>query len=104
MKVSRFCTPSFCGMTLHLVTPLLIAVCFFAFSGCAPPAPIFTPVEVDVPVGAPCDAAPVAPPDFALSHAGANDDLFAKTKSALIELDQRKAYEAELQSRLSLCR
>jgi hypothetical protein len=80
----------------HLATCLLLA-------SCADSQPIFRPVEVDVPIAAPCRVVAPAKPDFALAQTAASDDIFAKTKNALIELDQRKAYEAEIESHLVLC-
>jgi hypothetical protein len=47
---------------------------------------------------------PVAKPDFALSHVSINDDVAQKTKAALVELDQRRAYEAEMEARVEGCR
>jgi hypothetical protein len=82
-------------------TMILAASLFLA--SCAEPQPIFKPVEVDIPVVVPCRVAAVPKPDFALAQVTVRDELFFKTKSALIELDQRKAYEAELESRLILC-
>jgi len=75
----------------------------FLLTACAPAPPVFKPVTVDIPVATPCRAAPVDRPDFALAHIAATDDIAAKTKAALVELDQRKAYEAQLSSQLSLC-
>jgi hypothetical protein len=83
------------AIPILLLMPMLAA--------CAPQAPVFKPVSVDVPIAVPCRAQQVAPPDFALSHVSARDDAFVKTRAALVELDQRKAYEQEIQSQLSLC-
>jgi ABC-type nitrate/sulfonate/bicarbonate transport system substrate-binding protein len=72
-------------------------------AACAPQPPVFKPVTVDMPVAVPCRTAPVAKPDFALAQVAATDGLFDKARAALVELDQRKAYEAELESQLSIC-
>jgi hypothetical protein len=79
------------------------ALIFLMLTACAPQAPVFKPVSVEIPVAVPCHTASVAKPDFALSHVTAADDMLAKTKAALIELDQRKAYEAELESGFAVC-
>jgi len=65
-------------------------------AGCA--APIFKPVEVEIPVVASCADTPLSKQDFALSHVTAADDIAVKTKAALIELNQRRAYEAVLEA------
>ena len=75
----------------------------FLLAACATPEPVFKPVPVDVPIPVACAATPIAKPDFALSHVIKSDGLADKTKAALIELDQRKAYEAALESQLTLC-
>jgi hypothetical protein len=75
-----------------------------ALAACAPATPVLKPVAVDIPIAVPCPMATVAQPDFALSHVAQTDDAYVKTKAALIELDQRKAYEAELEERLGACR
>ncbi|MDE1901616.1 MAG: hypothetical protein KGI37_08240 [Alphaproteobacteria bacterium] len=72
-------------------------------AGCATPQPVYKPVPVDMPVSVPCAAPPVPPPDFALSHAAPRDDVFVKTRAALAELDERKAYEAALRARMDAC-
>lgn len=77
--------------------------CLFFLSACASPEPVFKPVTVEIPVARPCVVKTVTPPDFALAHATTGEDVVAKTQAALVELDQRKAYEAELQSQLIFC-
>jgi hypothetical protein len=72
-------------------------------AGCAAPPPVYKPVTVDMPVVTPCKTAPVTPPDFALNHTTVADNLFIKTRAALVELDQRKAYEAALQAQVTAC-
>lgn len=75
-----------------------------AMASCAPQPPVFRPVAVEIPVTGTCPANPVAKPDFALSHVKAADDLFTKTRAMLVELEQRRAYETELEARIiSIC-
>ncbi|MGB9154221.1 MAG: hypothetical protein WCD70_14165 [Alphaproteobacteria bacterium] len=76
---------------------------FLMLAACAPSPPVFKPVPVEIPVAEACTARPVAKPDFALSHIAASDNLFIKAKAALTEIDQRRAYEAALESQLSIC-
>ncbi|MDR3425307.1 MAG: hypothetical protein P4M13_09615 [Alphaproteobacteria bacterium] len=76
---------------------------FLALAACAPAVPVFKPVTVEVPVVSPCHTATVTPPDFALSHVAKTDDVYAKTRAALVELDQRKAYEAEMAAEIKGC-
>ncbi len=75
----------------------------FMLSACAAPPPVLEPVDVDMPVVVACRTAPVEKPDFALLHITGDQNLAEKTKAALIELDQRKSYEAALQSQIALC-
>jgi hypothetical protein len=70
---------------------------------CAPSPPVFKPVSVDVPIAIPCRMIPVAKPDFALSHVTTADDIAQKTKAALIELNQRRGYETELEAHVTAC-
>ncbi|MDE2029604.1 MAG: hypothetical protein KGI97_03465 [Alphaproteobacteria bacterium] len=79
----------------------LLIDCLLA--GCAASAPVLKPVEVDIPVAVPCKADAPRAPDFALSHVGAADDVFAKTRAALTEIDQRKGYEAALRAQAETC-
>jgi hypothetical protein len=75
----------------------------FLLSACAPSVPVFTPVSVEVPISVPCKTAPVERPDFALARVARGEDLMNKMRAALIEINQRKAYEAALESQLVLC-
>ena len=82
-------------------TKLLLAL---TLSACATPPPVMVPVVVDEPVVVPCHAVPVARPDFALRHRTTSDTLFDKTRAALIEIDQHRAYEAQLEAQMRACR
>ncbi|MFA4994206.1 MAG: hypothetical protein WC521_02755 [Bdellovibrionales bacterium] len=79
------------------------ALVFLILSACASEAPVFNPVEVEVPVPIPCTPRAVPKPDFALSHVGLSETLALKTKAALIELNQRRAYEVLLESQRPQC-
>lgn len=81
------------------------ALVFLFLSACSQPVTVFKPVDVDIPVVVPCHVQAVAKPDFALEReVSHSSDVYAKTKAALIELDQRKAYESELESNCGTCR
>ena len=72
-------------------------------AGCAEPQPVFKPVTVEVPVATPCKAPDIPKPDFALAHVTPTDGLFNKVKASLVEIDQRKAYEAPLVAAAGAC-
>ena len=72
-------------------------------AACADQQPILKPVEVDIPISVPCKTAPVIAPDFALAKATVQQSLFDKLKAAIVELDQRKAYEARLNAEVDAC-
>ena len=79
------------------------ALVFLMLTACAPSAPVFRPVAVEIPVSAPCAMKAVSKPDFAMSHASPTDDIAQKTKAALEEIFQRKAYESFLESQIASC-
>jgi hypothetical protein len=80
-----------------------VGIVLLFLTACAPQTPVFNPVDVEIPVAAPCPRAPVEKPDFALSHAAPSDDLAQKTRAALIELNQRRAYETLLEAGNTPC-
>ncbi|MDE1901537.1 MAG: hypothetical protein KGI37_07835 [Alphaproteobacteria bacterium] len=75
----------------------------FGLCACAAPQPVLKPMEVDVPVSVPCKVTAPQRPDFALAHATPAQTIFEKVRAALVELDQRKAYEAQLESKITAC-
>ncbi len=77
---------------------------FLLLAGCSPSLPVLKPVEVEVPVSAPCVAIPIHKPDFALAHVSVGDDLATKTKAALVEINQRRAYEILIEAQIEGCR
>ncbi len=77
---------------------------FLLFLAACGQTPVFTPVEVEIPVAVACPDTAILKPDFALNHAAASDTLAEKTKAALVELNQRRAYEALLESQIAACR
>lgn len=79
------------------------ALVVLLLSACAPLRQVYRPVEVHVPVGQPCVKQAVEKPDFATAHISASDDVAIKTRAVLIELNQRKAYEAELEAQAEGC-
>jgi hypothetical protein len=82
---------------------LFVALLAVTLASCAPQPPVFKPVPVEIPVAESYSATLPQKPDFALRHITASDDLFLKSRAALEEISQRRAYEAELESQLSIC-
>ncbi len=88
---------------MRTITRLCAIWSMLFLAACAEQQPTLTPVDVDVPVSVPCKVVPVVAPDFALAHVTPKDTLFAKAKAALVEIDQRKAYEAVLEADVKAC-
>ncbi len=76
----------------------------FLLAACAPHTPVFAPVDVDLPLAVPCRAALVAKPAFALGEISAKDNVAEKVRAALVEIQQRRAYEMELEAQNAACR
>ena len=76
-------------------------------SGCCslcPPVVIKEPVEVKVPVPVPCVTDVPKRPAWQLDLKEVRSaGLFIRGNSALVELEQRRAYEAELEAVLIAC-
>ena len=81
---------------VSLATLLLLAAC-------STPEPLFKPTVVDMPVATPCQTPLVQKPPSPLQKLAPQASLFDKIKAALIELDIRKGYEAELEAALTAC-
>ena len=81
---------------VHLAALTLLAAC-------AAPPPAFRPVAVDMPVAVPCKTPPLQQPDETLRQVAPQAPLFDKIKAALIELDNRKAYETQMEAALAAC-
>ena len=81
---------------------LFLLVCCVLLS-CASSQPIFKPVTVEIPITIPCPTPNIAKPESSLSHIEPDASLFDKVKTTLIELDQRKIYEAEIEAALTAC-
>lgn len=61
-------------------------------------------ITVEVPVVARCKAPMPDRPQFELDRVSVKDDLYHKGKAALIEIQQRKAYEEKLKAAAEACR
>lgn len=83
----------------------LIALAFCLFlSACCKPTIIREPVEVKVPVPVPCATDLPTKPVWQLDYPEVKDaGLFVKGNSALLELEQRRQYERELEAALVAC-
>lgn len=85
------------GLMILLITLL---------AGCSTTAPriITKTVTVEVPVVAKCEAPMPDVPSFELDRVSVKDDLYVKGRAALIEIEQRKAYEERLRAAAQACR
>jgi hypothetical protein len=76
---------------------------FLAWLAACEGAPVYEPVEVSVPVSVPCEAPMVPKPAWKLQNTSLDAPFFETVKATLIELDQRKAYEARLEAAIKAC-
>jgi hypothetical protein len=81
----------------------LTFLALLSLTACSEPLPVFKPVAVDMPIATPCKVATPAAPASLLRQLPDNATIFDKSKSALAELDQRRAYEAQLTAALAAC-
>ena len=65
--------------------------------------PVYQPVDISVPVATPCKPPAIKPPDWPLQTTSTQAPLFDKVKTALAELELRKAYETELEAAVKAC-
>lgn len=80
----------------------LLAVIFLA--GCeSAPKTVFVPTEVKVPVREACKISPPPVPDWFVDQLPKDASRFDKAKAVLAELEQRRAYEAELRAAATKC-
>lgn len=84
----------------HVVTLAAAAL----LVGCAHETTITRTVPVEVPVAVPCEIEEPAEPVWALSEIEPDASIFEKVRAAVIEINQRRAYEAQLKAALSACR
>ena len=84
---------------------LILTALSLSLAACCPPQLIVKePVEVKVPVPVPCQIQPPQKPIWQLDYPAVRSaGLFVKGNSALIELEQRRQYERELEAALSAC-
>lgn len=82
---------------------ILCPAAFLFLAACAAPEPVFKPVTVDVPIAVPCKTPPAQKPVSPLSQTVPDAPLFDKVRAALVEIDLRKAYEAEIEAALAAC-
>lgn len=84
----------------------LTLIALLISGGCSlcPPTIIKEPVEVKVPVPVPCKVEIPSKPVWQLDLQEVRSaGLFVRGNSALIELEQRRRYEAELEAALTAC-
>jgi hypothetical protein len=78
-------------------------VALMLLAACAAPPPVFRPVAVDMPVEVPCKIPAIQRPDEPLRHVAPQASLFDKVKAALAEIDNRKAYETQMEAAMAAC-
>lgn len=82
----------------------LIALCLCLAACCPPQMVVREPVEVKVPVPVPCKIDLPQKPIWQLDYPEVRSaGLFVKGNSALVELEQRRQYERELEAALLAC-
>lgn len=83
----------------------LAAVLSLLLAGCSaiPEKPIVQTVEVKVPVQVPCKVSLPERPVFELDKTPADAGIFDLAKAAVIEIKQRRAYQAELEAAAKSC-
>lgn len=84
---------------------LLVALCAVSVAGCAHrPTVLYKTQEVTVPVLAPCVTSLPAQPDWYTHIVDENATELEMTVAILKELEQRRAYELQLESILLSCK
>jgi hypothetical protein len=87
-------------------TLTIVGVCIIvalALAACATPQTLTVTKTVKVPVSVPCRVTLPAAPVFALSACKVTDPLFVKARAAIVEINQRKAYEAQIIGAAKAC-
>lgn len=91
-----------------LMWALLVIIILFWLSGCAAPEPrvVKEPVEVKVPVMVRCLVPRVERPSWAFSDVKPDDPRFLIRggRALMAEIEQRRAYELELEAAIDACR
>lgn len=83
---------------------IALALSLFLAACCPKPLIIKEPIEVKIPVPVPCQVDVPAKPVWQLDYPDVRQaGLFVKGNSALVELEQRRRYEAELEAALTAC-
>lgn len=91
------------GRRLLVILP--VAALVNALSGCSslaePARTQIVRVEIEVPV--PCRVAAIQKPEFWLDRVDPAADIHTKGKRALAEIEQRRAYEVQLEAAVAAC-
>lgn len=73
-------------------------------AGCAGVPQVITQTKtVEVPVAMPCKVQQVERPAWALDQVDPAADVFTKGRAALVEVQQRAAYEVRLEAAVAAC-
>lgn len=84
---------------------VLLFIAVVGISACTPTTVVVKePVEVRIPIRMPCEVKPVEKPKFEMDRPDlVNQGIFKKGLAALVEIEQRKDYEALLEAVISEC-
>lgn len=85
------------------VTWVAILVTAAVLSGCAQQQPIFTPVQVEMPIATPCKVATIAKPDDLLAALPKDAKLTDGMKAALAQHEYDVGYQGQLEAAISGC-
>lgn len=73
-------------------------------AGCASTPEVITQTRtVEIPVGVPCRVPVIERPAWALDQVDPAADVYTKGQAALVELEQRRAYEEKQQAAIAAC-
>lgn len=90
-------------MTFDQRQGILISV-LTLLQGCSGMSPIVTQTRtVEIPVSVPCRVPSIVAPAWALGEVDIAADVFTKGRAALVEIEQRKAFEEQLAAALAIC-
>lgn len=90
-------------MPPKIFTKLFSPALVLALAGCASAPPVVRTERVEVPVPVPCVVARIERPAWALDELPDGAGLYLQVRAALVEIEQRRAYEAALEAAMAAC-
>lgn len=87
----------------NLKTAAGVAALCLLLSSCASPK-VFAPVEVQIPISAPCTVEIPQEPNWNLAGTSPGAPLTEKLRNALADLELSKGYAAELRASIEACK